>query len=738
MKNKIKIPLIVFGSLFALLLILSLIASPIAKNYVQKHDKELIGRELSIGRICVNPFLGSAKIKDLTIFEDDGTTSFVNFDLFEAKIRLWDLFKHRVWVKKISVSGLKLNVEQNYKWFNFNSLIDHLSTRKPKFNTIQGFGFVINNATIEDSDFRYADLAMGNEFLMRDIAIQIPSLDGLSLKTQVGLDLCLSDNTMLHTDLHLSENAKEYSINLKLSNLDLDIIEPYLQQYVAFDSLKGALSMDLMAQGHTEHILDFDMNGEAVIKGFALQDKEGTYLGKIDSVFAKIERFNLNDRVLDFEKLHFSGLNTVYIFRADSTSNFGVLFSNKETAPEEQKEDTVAIGNEENTWKFAVADLKLDQSRLLYEDYTLPEVFQYEISDISLDSKQFTFEGRNAIQLQALLNKVGHLQLNWQGSFQDTKNQNLTLMLSNVKISDFSPYSVQLLGFPLEDGTLSFRSQNIITNGNLNGINKLQVASPKIGDKVKLFRPRYDKVPLKLGFYMLSDKRNNVSIDLPVSGNLNDPTFSYKKTLMQAFSNLLYKVATSPFRLLTDEEDNLQYIPFDPLQFDFTPEEYIMIDNVVANLYSHPNLGIVLEARVNYEKTLQQLCIKQLQSDYYYSLHPEQNPLEMDFMTNEAIRSIKLNDKGLCDFAVQHSKKRKLHSKKDVVSVAEELYFEKSEKLLPQLMANWNDLLSNYLWKVKGLTPEQISVTMMDESLMKSFTKTSRYEMHVFVYEDVE
>ena len=107
-------------------------------------------------------------------------------------------------------------------------------------------------------------------------------------------------------------------------------------------------------------------------------------------------------------------------------------------------------------------------------------------------------------------------------------------------------------------------------------------------------------------------------------------------------------------------------------------------------------------------------------------------------MTNETIRSIKLNDKGLCDFAVQHSKKRKLHSKKDVVSVAEELYFEKSEKLLPQLMANWNDLLSNYLWKVKGLTSEQISVTMMDESLMKSFNKTSRYEMHVFVYEDVE
>ena len=39
---------------------------------------------------------------------------------------------------------------------------------------------------------------------------------------------------------------------------------------------------------------------------------------------------------------------------------------------------------------------------------------------------------------------------------------------------------------------------------------------------------------------------------------------------------------------------------------------------------------------------------------------------------------------------------------------------------------------------LNGLTPEQISITMIDESLMKSFEKTSRYEMHVFKYEDLE
>ena len=393
---------------------------------------------------------------------------------------------------------------------------------------------------------------------------------------------------------------------------------------------------------------------------------------------------------------------------------------------------------EENAWKITIADLSLNQSELKYEDNTLPEAFQYVISDISLTSKQFTLDGNNAIQLQASLNKVGKLNLNWHGCFNGLDNHNLTLMLNNVKVADFSPYIVQLFGFPVENGTLSFRSQNVITDGNLKGINKLQVASPKLGDKVKHLHPQYDKVPLKLGFYLLTDKNNNVSLDLPISGNLNDPAFSYQKALGKVFSNLLTKVAASPFRLMTDEDNNLKYIPFDPLQFDFSPEQYVMIDNVAATLQSRSDLSIVLEEQVQYEETVNQLCIMQLKRDYYLSIHPDLQPSDVDFLTHEKIRNIKLNDKGLCEYAVQYSKKKKLHSKKDVASVAYEVYRDKSETFLPRLMKRRNELLSDYLLNAKGLSPEQFSVTTIDESLMKTFAKPSRYEMHVFTYEEME
>ncbi len=741
MKKTFKILLINLGVVIILLLAANFLAAPITKKYLEKHDKEMIGRELNIGDLDVNLFTGDLRIKDLTLFEENDTTPFVSFERFETRIKWRDLFNRRLQIKQATLSGLNVNVEQDHDWFNFNSLMERFDSDSTK-SDYSSFGLILNNILLDKSDIRYADLALGNEFLLRDISLLIPSLDFSDVKTDVGLDFSLSENATLHTDIRLSDNAKKYFINLKLNNIDVEIIEPYLQQYYPVDLLEGMVNLDLEAEGATDHILDFDMTGNLVLNKVVFQDTTGNPLGTVDSVFAEIRRLRLNDKIIDLDQLYLSGLKTAYLIKADSSSNFDLVLDSyfqSDSTEQTLEFDTIRIEDEEEkSWKINIDDLKLDQAEVKYEDHSLPDAFQYVISDISLTSKDFSRDGNNAIQMQAVLNKVGKLHLNWQGSFHGRDNHNLTLMLSNVKVADFSPYTVQLFGFPIENGTLSFRSQNVISDGNINGINKLQIAAPKLGDKVKHFHPQYEKVPLKLGFYLLADKHNNINLDLPVKGNLNDPAFSYRKTLGTVFSNLLTKAATSPFRLMTDTDNNLKYIPFNPLQFDFSPEQYTMIDNVVTTLQSRSDLAIVLEEQVQYDEVIQQLCIMQLQRDYYLSTHPEKKPTDIDFMTNEAIRSIKLTDKGLWDFTAQKSGKKKLHSKKDVETVAYTLYHEQSEKFLPRVMDHWNKLLSNYLFNIKDLSPEQISVTMIDSSLMKSFAKPSRYEMHVFTYEEME
>ena len=745
MKKAIKIPLIVLGSILVLLLAAVLLVSPIAKWYIEKHDKELIGRELTIGKLWVNVVSGTVKINDLTLYEDDAKTSFVSFDHFDTRIKVWDLLDNRLWVKHALLSGLKVNIEQDRTWFNFDSMVQHFASDEPKEEkSSSDFGLVFNDITIEKSYLRYSDLDIGSEFNLRDIAIHVPFVDLSDMKTNVGLDLCLADSATLHTDLHLSQNAEEYFINLKMNDLGIDIIEPYLQQTLAVDSLQGLLSLDLSAEGRTEHILDFDMKGDIVINDFSLCDNGGYRLGHIDSIWTNIGRFNLNQNVLNLNSLRLSGLETAYVVNADSTTNFDLFLGHvyhHDTTVFEKVIDTVASAIEEvqerRTLSIGINDLQLDKINIEYQDYTLPNPFVYKISDIRITSRDFTLTGNNAVHLDALLNKEGRLNVQWQGDVHGMENHDLTLMLSNVKVSDFSPYVQQMFGYPLESGILSFRSQNKIVDGNLEGINKLQLASPAVGDKMKQVEPQYPKIPLKLGLYLLTDKNHNVSIDLPISGNLNDPQFSYRKALLKVFGNLLVKVVTSPFRLFSDDDD-IQYVPFDVLHPDFTAEEYTMLDNVASTLSLQPNLSVIFEQRVNYEETLQRLCNMQLQRDYYLWQHPEIDSTGIDFLTNEAIQSIKLNDKRLSEFAAQFSEKEKLSSKRDVESVAHTVYQTKSEAILSRLMDRRNAILSNYLLNIKGLSNNQVSVTKMDDISLETYNKASRYELHVVAYEDME
>ena len=118
-----------------------------------------------------------------------------------------------------------------------------------------------------------------------------------------------------------------------------------------------------------------------------------------------------------------------------------------------------------------------------------------------------------------------------------------------------------------------------------------------------------------------------------------------------------------------------------------------MLDDVASTISLHPDLSVEFEQCVNYEETLQRLCNLQLQRDYYISQHPKMESTDIDFLTNEAIQAIKLNDKGLCDYAVQFSEREKLSSKRDVASVAYAVYHEKSKAIIARLMDRRNALL---------------------------------------------
>lgn len=746
MKKVLKIIGIVLGVLILIIALALLLISPIAKAYIQKHDKELVGREITIDHLRINVLAGKVGIKGLTLYEDDAQHAFVQLGNFETNVKLWDLLHRQLIVEKLWLKGLKVNIEQNRTWFNFNSMIDFFASDEPKEEKSEksDFGVVLNDILIDSSYIRYADIEVGSEFLLNDISLRVPKIDLASLKSQVGLDLILGKDASLHTQLHLSENAKDYILNMQLENLDLNIIEPYLKRSMAVDSVCGKLDFNLQALGRTEHILDFDMTGDITLRDIAVQDNTGYLIGTIDSINTDIQKFSIKENYLNLNRLKLSGIHTEYIVKADNTTNFDVILGKKkvynDTTIFEKIGDTIAAEfnevQENKSLKIFVQDLKLANTQVYYEDNTLPSPFQYEISDITMSSKNFNFQGENSVQLRALLNQVGKLNAVWKGNVTSLDNHNLTLMLNNLKLSDFSPFCVQTFGYPLENGTLSFNSQNIITDRNLKGINKLEIAEPKAGDKLKGFEPEIKHVPLKLGFYLLTDKENKLALDLPVAGSLDDPEFSYRRAILKVLGGLIVKVCTAPFRLLS-ASDEIQYFEFDMLHFDFTALEYSQIDELASTMLEKPELTLVLQQRINYNEVIQSLCDIQLQRDYYCSQHPEIQATGMDFLTNEEIRSIKLSDKGLWEYASQFKAEGSVQSKQEVEEIALKLFGDKSDDLLARMIERKNNKLITYLTTSKGVPASRITINAPTTEAMKEYKNDCRYEIHVGMGDEI-
>ena len=105
MKKWVKITLIVAAVIAVLIIAAAIAVSPVAKNYIEKHDRELLGRTIRMERLRINIFTGRLRLQDLRIGGADDSTTFFRLDSFDMRMRLWPLLSNRVHVKKITFTG---------------------------------------------------------------------------------------------------------------------------------------------------------------------------------------------------------------------------------------------------------------------------------------------------------------------------------------------------------------------------------------------------------------------------------------------------------------------------------------------------------------------------------------------------------------------------------------------------------------------------------------------------------
>jgi len=179
----------------------------------------------------------------------------------------------------------------------------------------------------------------------------------------------------------------------------------------------------------------------------------------------------------------------------------------------------------------------------------------------------------------------------------------LTASFKNFELSPLSPYSGKYVGYTIDKGQLSFDLKYLIVKRNIEAQNRILLDQLTFGEKVE--SPDAIKLPVKLAVTLLKDRQGKISLDIPVTGNLDDPQFSIWSIVWKIIKNILVKAATSPFALLGalfGGGEDLSYVEFDYGKTSLTDGATKKLETLVKALQERPAVNVEIVGYVDPDK----------------------------------------------------------------------------------------------------------------------------------------
>ena len=717
-------------ALLCILLIIEFIVPQIAKQYIQKHSYELIGRKIDIGSLGINIFTGNVCIEDFTLYEANDSDNFIAFHTLEVNISLTSLIQKKIDIESLTLSNARYNITQNGTQFNFSDIIEHFaadSTKDvaPADTSAANWDIIINNISIEHNLLHYHDNSIGSEWIMHDLSLAIPTIDLSNPNAQMGLNLNFAEGGKLSTNVSVEPTDSTYNLYLDIDRFSLTPLLPYLKQTINIESIEGNLTTKLNIKGSMQHVINFDIMGTLAIDSFRILSPDSVNIISFDSLYNEIKSFNLSKKNIAFGRVYTSGLSSQFEIFNDKENTITRLLAPIITS-DSLISDTTSITESAQTNadtdtisgmpRICIDNLSIVNSSAQFTDHSLPQVFDYNISNIEVNTQNFIMDGNdNDVHITATLQNAGNLDLRWRGGINDICNQNISIALNNIDLEHFSPYSLYMFGSPITSGKLTISSQNIIKSGKLDGTNHIGIFNPEIGDKDRSIKPQ-TKAPLKLALYILTDKDNNISLDMPIKGDINSPEFSYGKIILNTFCNLLVKVATSPLSAFKSDDTKAEFVEVEPYKTSFTDAQLASFTSMSEVLAKKPNMQLSLVQEIDKTKALAACCLLHLKKQLYI----QQNNIDAahinDIIVEERALKISDSDKTLNAFANKKIEETNTSVEQDaeIAQKAIALYANTLEATISQNAEARNAKLLEYLKRnnieIPTITTEYITI----------------------------
>ena len=712
LKKAIKIPCIILGVILVLLIIVNFIAGPIAKSYINNHCKELCGRTVTVEKIRTNLFVGKVKIMGLTMMELNDKDEFCSFDTLIVKINPFKLISNEVKLNEITLINPKAVIIQDGDAFNFDSLIDFYASdeEEPEEEDSTNWIINLNDITLKGGEVDYRDVAIGSQFDMGNLQLEIPHIYFSGENTDVGINLDFAEGGRLGLQVAYGMENGKYDLDIDLEDFSLAPVFPYLKESMNVSSFDGKLTSKISVKGSTEHIMNIIASGDVEINDIVLKDLEENDVITANKIKVGIDKIDTEKNLFAFNEILIDGIKTEYIIYDTLHDNIDKLLI-EDSADEEEDKSESGDGD----MNLTIKKFTLDNSSIVYTDNSLLEKFVLPITNINVSANNLNLVSQFDAKLKAQVGDKGELKGSFDGSLSNFSNMKLNIFLKNIKLKDMSPYCVHYTAYPISDGILSLSSISTITNNYLNSSNELNILNCTIEKKRKDVKAEYGNIPLKAGLYILSDRNKKISIDLPVTGNIDDPSFKIGKIIWKTFCNLMVKIATSPFDAFKKEGgvDNFRDMYMDITDRSLTVENYQQLNKLSEELKdiisSKPDVKMSITQSLDKTANLNQIALFRLKLDYFLEAN-DKNREDLTVEEYKAIQAIKDKDPRLIEYAKNRANVR------NTTEAAMKLYSNSEIEGMYKMMNSMREKNLREYFIGQGIPADKLTFLATDEA----------------------
>ena len=516
-----------------------------------------------------------------------------------------DLAAHTVHLGAVTASGAQIDLARNRQGeFAIAQQLPVFASGKAdagKETPSAPWSSKVDKVELSQFSARFDDAGTGIKGTLQDARLSLHNVSNdMKQALPFELGVGLREGGLLTAKGKFVPGTGAVDAQLNLQQLTLAPVQALLAQHVKLKLAGGTLSGSgrLTTGGGAPKAPKVRYEGGVDIAGLVLNETDGKRFASWKSVRADKLTASVGPDFVDIPELRVVEPNAQLIIENDRSLNAQRLLV-KAPEPAAAPATTATPTAADAAFPVRVRRVRLQNAKLDFADLSLRPQFAAKIYELNgvitgLSTKR---DARSQIELDGRIDEFGLARVRGQlNPFAPTDNTDLNVVFKNVDMVSASPYTMKFAGYKVAEGKISLDLQYKVRNRQLDGTNQVVLDKLTLGERID--SPDALKLPLELALAILKDSDGRIDLGLPVSGDMNDPQFSYGALIWKAVGNVLTKIVTAPFRalgnLLGISADKLESIDFDAGSAVLLPPEREKLKQVAQILAKREQLKLAV------------------------------------------------------------------------------------------------------------------------------------------------